>query len=135
MTTDPIERVARALAINHAIDPDEQGPAETHMTKIDGVPTIISDHRGPLWELWCGDSEVAIEAYKAWLTEQGILIDKLLSGEMVAVHSSDPTDPFNWDGKLNPDVSTPEKRRRAKALKHARDQAKMDYEGGQIIKP
>ena len=69
--TDPIERVARA--INSA-----------------PVREKASKHRG-MRQL----AEAAVNEYKAWLAEQGIPMEALLSGEMVAV----PRDP-DWSQGL-----------------------------------
>lgn len=66
MSIDParIEAAARAIAVQHGVDPDQEGPAVVHAVEDrgDGIPALISDHRGPLWRMWVDDAKAAIEA-------------------------------------------------------------------------
>ena len=64
MTDSLVERVARALAINHGVDPDEEGPGRRHVAERDGIPSILMDHAGPLWEMWVSDARVSIAAMR-----------------------------------------------------------------------
>lgn len=58
---DLIEKIARAIAVNHGVDPDEEGPGQRHAVEGDnGMATIVVDHMGPLWQLWIGDAEAAL---------------------------------------------------------------------------
>ena len=62
--SDMVERVARALAINHGVDPDEEGPGRRHVAERDGIPSILMDHAGPLWEMWMSDARAAMAAMR-----------------------------------------------------------------------
>ena len=69
---DLVESVARAIAINHHVDPDDVGPGNRHVIEIGGVPTIISDLRGPLWSGWTPDANAAIRAIVDFLREPSV---------------------------------------------------------------
>lgn len=82
----------------------------------------------------------AIHAYKKWLTEQGIPIEALLSGEMVAVtarwHALSvelaaryPNHPM-MQATLHEVAPSVDDQGRAGTA-----ESKLNYEGGQIIKP
>lgn len=62
--TTMVERMARAIAANHGVDPDMLGPGQRHVADIDGIPTIVSDHRGPLWKMWVSDAIAALRAMR-----------------------------------------------------------------------
>lgn len=55
-----VERAARKIAIHQGVDPDQLGPGERHVADVDGIPTIISDHRGPLWRMWIPQAQIAL---------------------------------------------------------------------------
>ena len=59
---DAVERVARAICINHGADPDGRSPQRRFIEEIDGVPTMLTDHMGQLWKMYVSDARVAIEA-------------------------------------------------------------------------
>lgn len=62
--SEMVERVARAIAARHGTDPDQEGPGQRHVIDVDGVPTIITDHIGPLWKMWIPDARAAIKAMR-----------------------------------------------------------------------
>ena len=76
MTTDPIERVAKAWA-------DMSIAERRHSNRVANLAGVLAQgiekgrKVGPF-------AEALLEECDRWLTEQGIPIDKLLSGEMVA---------------------------------------------------
>lgn len=73
--TDPVERVARALAkYNWSVEDPDFEEWFGRLERFDPVLRTMLNQQ----------AEDALEICKAWLTEQGVPIDKLLSGEMVA---------------------------------------------------
>ena len=65
MTMDErVEAAARAIAIAHGTDPDQEARGLTHAVadRGDGIPALISDHRGKLWEMWIVDARAALAA-------------------------------------------------------------------------
>lgn len=60
--SEMVERVARAIAVNHGVDPDQEGPGTRHAVEEGGVTRILTAHMGPLWKMWIPDARAAIEA-------------------------------------------------------------------------
>lgn len=61
--SEMIERAARAIAVAHGTDPDQEGPGQRHAVPMeDGTTAIITDHFGPLWKMWVPDARAAILA-------------------------------------------------------------------------
>lgn len=80
---DDVEQVARALAIAHATDPDEEIPGERFTIEDHGITRIITSHRGPLWKMWTNDAQAVITAHKAWLKDNGwAIVPKKASDKM-----------------------------------------------------
>lgn len=57
-----VEKVARAICVAHGVDPDSHGPERRHVVEKDGLPTIMTDHLGPLWRLWSLEALAALTA-------------------------------------------------------------------------
>jgi len=98
--TDPIERVARAMV----------NAEEWSSFWSEAEAKILARHM--------------ITEHKAWLTEQGIPIDKLLSGEMRAVEYTAGMARLDSDKIIKPFDGM-----------ISLDEAQLDYAGGQIVTP
>lgn len=84
--TDPVEQWARKLAE----DSVKAGEAEYGKPGADGPIKRFAETLRSAWRVEDNAEFMAqrtIEDYRAWLREQGIPIEKLLSGEMVATLS------------------------------------------------
>lgn len=59
-----IERAARAICREHGVDPDHVNadPRSHAIPRQDGVMSIVSDHRGPIWTMWTDDARAALLA-------------------------------------------------------------------------
>lgn len=84
---------ARAICINHGVDPDIEGPGQRHAVEVDGVTTIVTDHIGPLWRMWLDDAKVAIRAYLAAAPSK----DQVSMGAM--------TEPVAWRWRLTKEAA------------------------------
>lgn len=69
---DMVERVARAIAVEHECDPDNPIPVRNHIADSEGISTITGGQTYPQWRIFEADARAAINAMREGVSKEMI---------------------------------------------------------------